>query len=183
MTLFLFIKCVIINIGDNMKKIIKNNLLGFILGAIIFSGVSSVIAYSIASKDIEYDNSNSGIEATNLQDAMDELDGKIANKIDILPKGKLLNSYGYWSFGIVDIPRTSDNAVSFFAGSLIGRCDDVDIIHTNSNGYLFYIKDGVNVSGNGATGIALTANMTVDKTNDYIVIVNTAYNNVKVWFE
>ena len=56
----------------------KKYIIGFILGAVIFSGIT-VAAYSLASKDVEYDNTSSGIEATNLQDAVDELYERMNN--------------------------------------------------------------------------------------------------------
>lgn len=62
-----------------MKKIIKNNIFGFILGAVIFGTITGVFAYTLASKDVLYDNSTSGSEKTNVQDALDELYEKIGN--------------------------------------------------------------------------------------------------------
>ena len=61
-----------------MKKILKNKkfLLGFILGAFIFgtTGVLAVTYY--ASKDVTYDNTESGMTSENVQDAIDELYNK-----------------------------------------------------------------------------------------------------------
>ena len=60
----------------------KKNILFFALGAIVFSGITGAIAYSISSKDIAYNNTNSGSEKTNVQDAIDdlyEIAGKNAN--------------------------------------------------------------------------------------------------------
>ncbi len=50
----------------------KKNILFFILGAIIFSGVTAV-ALNINARDTAYDNTNSGSSATNMQDAIDDL--------------------------------------------------------------------------------------------------------------
>lgn len=64
--------------GDRMKKT-KKFLLGnikivvaFILGAII-SGTGVYAAILYASSDVGYDNTSSGMTATNVQDALDEL--------------------------------------------------------------------------------------------------------------
>ena len=50
----------------------KKFIFGLAIGLIISCGVG-VAAYSMASKDVEYDNSTSGLTATNLQEAVDEL--------------------------------------------------------------------------------------------------------------
>ena len=67
-----------------MKKILKNKkfLLGFILGAFIFgtTGVLAVTYY--ASKDVTYDNTESGMTSENVQDAIDEL-YQLASAIDV----------------------------------------------------------------------------------------------------
>ena len=60
-----------------MKKIsrfIRNNykfLIGVIVG-LLLSGTGVYAANTIYSKNVTYDNSNSGLEATNVQDALDE---------------------------------------------------------------------------------------------------------------
>ena len=68
-----------------MKKILKNKkifVLGFILGALIFgtTGVLAVTYY--ASKDVTYDNTESGMTSENVQDAIDELYG-LATALDV----------------------------------------------------------------------------------------------------
>ena len=55
-----------------MKKIgkfIKNNIVGFILGTIIFGSVGAVVAGTVASSNITYTNNNQ----SNVQGALDEL--------------------------------------------------------------------------------------------------------------
>lgn len=56
-----------------IKQVIKNNIFGFILGALIFGtiGVSAATYYN--SKDVTYDNKTSGMSSNNVQDAIDEL--------------------------------------------------------------------------------------------------------------
>ena len=53
-----------------IKKLIKNNLLGFIIGGIIFGGIG-VYAGSIAASSIDYTDTY-GIGATKVQDAIDK---------------------------------------------------------------------------------------------------------------
>ena len=63
-----------------MKQIFKkSNIFSFLLGALIFTGITSVAAYTILAKDIEYTPSDStwkksnGEDITNVKDAIDEL--------------------------------------------------------------------------------------------------------------
>ncbi len=76
-----------------MKKIInKNNLMSLILGALIFSTITGVAAYSIFAGDIGYTpqdaswKKSNGENITNVKDAIDELYSSsgqsIVNKID-----------------------------------------------------------------------------------------------------
>ena len=70
-------------IAFDRKSIIKNNsklLLGIIIGiAISGTGVYATILY--ASSDVGYDNTGSGMSATNVQDALDELYTKSQNVV------------------------------------------------------------------------------------------------------
>ena len=68
-----------------MKKLKENKkfiLIGFIIGAFIFgtTGVLAVTYY--ASKDVTYDNTESGMTSENVQDAIDELYG-LATALDV----------------------------------------------------------------------------------------------------
>ena len=58
-----------------MKIINKKNIFVFLLGLIISSGI--VYAASTMAKDVTYDNTNSDINADNVQDAIEELYSKI----------------------------------------------------------------------------------------------------------
>ena len=65
-----------------MKKIIKNPIFTFILGALIFGGIVGVSAYTILANDIGYTPKDStwkksnGEDITNVKDAIDELYSK-----------------------------------------------------------------------------------------------------------
>lgn len=65
---------------DSMKKIIKNPIFTFILGSLIFSGVT--YAATISANNVSYDNINSGLKdsnnniVNNVQDAIDALYNK-----------------------------------------------------------------------------------------------------------
>ncbi len=56
-----------------IKKILKNNIFCFILGAFIFGVIGVSAATYFASSDVTYDNSESGLESTDVQGAIDEL--------------------------------------------------------------------------------------------------------------
>ena len=62
-----------------MKKIIKNPIFTFILGALIFGGIAGVSAYTLFANDIRYTPKDStwkksnGENITNVGDAIDEL--------------------------------------------------------------------------------------------------------------
>ena len=61
-------------------KIMKNNMLGFIVGAIIFSGITYAVAATIQSTNVSYTTSNNS-SVSNVKQAVDELYGKANNSI------------------------------------------------------------------------------------------------------
>ena len=66
-----------------MKKIfkfVKQNIIGFIIGGIVFGSLGVYAAGVIASKEITYED-NTSIGATNVQDAIDKLNTKATTKI------------------------------------------------------------------------------------------------------
>ena len=54
-------------------KIIKYNVLGFIVGAVIFGSLGVYAATVILGSNVVYDNASSKLTSTNVQDAIDEL--------------------------------------------------------------------------------------------------------------
>ena len=58
-----------------IKKILKNNVFCFILGAFIFGVIGVSAATYFASNLVTYDNTESGLSSTNVQGAIDELYG------------------------------------------------------------------------------------------------------------
>lgn len=68
-----------------MKKIFKSRLFTFVLGAIIFSGITAVSAYTIFANDIGYTpkdttwKKSNGEDITNVKDAIDDLYDKVNN--------------------------------------------------------------------------------------------------------
>ena len=93
-----------------MKKIFKkSNIFSFLLGALIFTGITSVAAYSIFATDIGYTPSDStwkksnGEDITNVKDAIDELYTK--SNEDIVSKLDLSTDFEY-SMGYRTGPKT-----------------------------------------------------------------------------
>ena len=67
-----------------MKRMIKNPIFAFILGAIIFGGIGTVVAATILAKDVSYTPKDTTWKVDNVKDAIDDLYTK-ANK-EILNK-------------------------------------------------------------------------------------------------
>ena len=62
-----------------MKRIIKNNIilvLGIVIGLILYTSVFASTIYYSAS-EVGYNNSSSGLTSTDVQNALDEVYGKI----------------------------------------------------------------------------------------------------------
>ena len=73
----------------NVIKILKDNMLGFVIGAILFGGIGTILATTILSSTVNYTNNNQ----TTVEGALNELYSK-ANMVDgwIDPRG--LNTDG-----------------------------------------------------------------------------------------
>ena len=70
-----------------MKKIfkfVKQNIIGFIIGGIVFGSLGVYAAVVITSKEITYED-NTSIGATNVQDAIDKLNTKATTNMASIP--------------------------------------------------------------------------------------------------
>ena len=56
-----------------MKKIFKNPLFTFILGAIIFGGISTTFAYSLIANNVEFIPTDNNFDVDNVSDALDNI--------------------------------------------------------------------------------------------------------------
>ena len=71
-----------------IKSLFKKNVklvIGIIIGGVVFGTLGVYAATILASNQVVYDNSSSGISATNVQDALDELYTKAKNMVPIDP--------------------------------------------------------------------------------------------------
>ena len=68
-----------------MKKIfkfVKQNIIGFIIGGIVFGSLGVYAAGVIAANEVTYSNASSGLSLTNVKGALDELNTKATEKIE-----------------------------------------------------------------------------------------------------
>ena len=121
-----------------MKRIIKNPIFTFIVGAIIF-GTIGVYAVSVASKDVTYNN-------TNVESAINDLYSRVGNisgNID-LEDGKYVMAYDASSIH-KDLPTAYDSNFYINKNSL-ALCNVTSYTTLNARGYNIRIigikKDG-----------------------------------------
>ena len=61
--------------NEKIKEFLKKYLIGFIIGVITTFSISVIAATYFPSKDVTYDNKESGLESQNIQGAIDEIYG------------------------------------------------------------------------------------------------------------
>ena len=74
--------------SNKIKKVINTKPFYFILGALIFGTIGVSAATYFPSNDVTYDNTESGLQSTNVQEAIDELYGvctEVGKLTDLLP--------------------------------------------------------------------------------------------------
>ncbi len=130
----------------NKRKLIRSHLLVFVIGLIIGS-IGIVIAESIQSDEVLYDNSNSNTSSDNVQDALDEMYNIIEHNstgFSLLmhsPTGLSTSLIGglYRYQGVQDASHTVDNYICF------GTTNKNDCV-SNTDKYMYRII-GINPSG------------------------------------
>ena len=166
-----------------MKRIIKNPLLTFILGALIFGSIGVVSAYTIFANDIGYTPKDTSWEVDNVKDAIDDLyieaSKPLIDRIDFSKKNDII--YGNWA-------TSRSVSINLDKGSYIIFLEYVDSyssynqtatsinrdVTTFSNNLVYStgtceIIDGDSISVGSSSGI--------DNTNVHV----TAYSNTKVF--
>ena len=141
--------------GKKLKVFLKNRILIFILGGLIFNAVSVFAATYFLSNDVIYDNSTSGLKSTDVQGAIDELYG-------VCSLCKFSDNYIFY-IARVDNSHDGIYKLSINGGTptlLMSYNYDLDNVSslTASNEYIFYIArvdnshDGIyRLSINGGT--------------------------------
>ena len=138
---------------EKVKKIIFGYLPGFILGLISACTISVIAATYFPSNDVTYDNSTSGLQSENVQDAIDELYGvcfpksagdSILDNTDIVTSGDGLYEDEYEEGKYTYKGANPNNYVTFNNEKAGWR-----IISINSDGTIKIMKDGdINTSNN-----------------------------------
>ena len=135
-----------------MKKIIKNPIFTFILGALIFTGITSVAAYSILANDIRYTPKDStwkksnGEDITNVKDAIDELYSKANLNIKTenlkLIKGtnKIPTIVGKNYLIVFNITSLTSQAYTPALSSGYELLADTNVISASFNNYIYKTK-------------------------------------------
>ena len=109
-----------------IKKFIKNNIFGFILGALIFGTGGVLAATYCASSEVSYDNTESGMQSTDVQAAIDEL-YELANTVQI---------------GGTKLPTSSENG-----GIYIDEYGNIRYYGKNPNNYVSFNNETWRIIG------------------------------------
>ena len=125
-----------------ISKFIKNNykfLIGVIVG-LLLSGTGVYAANTIYSKNVTYDNSNSGLSATNVQDALDETYTKCFPPV--LATKKIIDLYNDGSsINTVNIGGSTSNTqvkLNSTQGIMLDNNGDYRYYGANPNNYVIF---------------------------------------------
>ena len=154
-----------------MKKVLKNNsklIIGIILGLIWSMGIAYAATIYYASVNVSYDNTSSGLKATNVQDALDELyansDAYLAGLNAAHPIGSIFMTV-----------NSNDNTAAQVGAALGGTWEVVGegrvLIGAGTNGtYTFSAGStgGETVAGNVNTGTQTITNPLGEYTHKFV---------------
>ncbi len=139
---------------EKIKKIVLGYLPGFITGVIVFSGVSVIAMTYFPSSSTTYDNTNSGLESTDVQGAIDELyntcfpptpaGDQILDDVDIVTSGDGLYKDSYEDGRYFYKGKNPNNYVTFNNENAGWR-----IISIEADGTIKIMRDAdINISNN-----------------------------------
>lgn len=114
-----------------MKHFIKKNIkimVGIIIG-IILTGISAYAATIIDSKNVLYDNTTSGLDSTNVQEAINE----VYKKADIRNYENIVSAYTYNSTTCVTGEENTCVKTDCYKSTTAGSCKAGDIIKYKVN--------------------------------------------------
>ena len=138
------------------SEILKKNLIGFVLGIISACTISVIAATYFPSNDVTYDNTESGLQATNVQGAIDELYGvcfppkagdTILDSVDIVTSGDGLYEDEYEDGRYIYKGGNPNNYI-MFSGELwriysIEKEGTIKIIKNDSLGEMAWDSGGI----------------------------------------
>ena len=114
-----------------INKFLKSNikvLIAFILGAVIF-GTTVYATTVLSSGDVSYNNTSSGLTATTVQGAIDE----VYKKADIRKQGNFISAYSYNSSTCVTGEEDTCVKTDCYKNKTAGSCKAGDIIKYKVN--------------------------------------------------
>lgn len=126
-----------------MKKIIKNNILGFIIGAVLFSGIT-VYATKYLAGDITYKDTNVEEALNDLYENSKNIDGTekyhnsaysdvryATNSVTLaVPKGKFICNFSYVSSSAHQTQSKHESTISTHSYEIEG-CNEKNIINNS----------------------------------------------------
>ena len=131
-----------------MKKLFsKSNIFSFLLGAVIFSGITSVFAYTLIASDVGYTPTESTFDVDNVSDAIDQLYNEF-HKFDLV--------FSYYAPSYNDGTLTQTTTLQKGKYILI-------VTHTNSEG--FGSTMSISVSGASVSKEMVNYHNTTGETN------------------
>ena len=159
-----------------MKKFIKNNIIGFILGAVIFSSIT-VAAYSVLANDIRYTPKDStwkksnGEDITNVSEAIDEL----YNKAKILNKLTLKIRSESWSSTDAGVTNYNLNNIS----DILNNYKYLKITGVTTNNVKNYQIMGHNIQTNSNVTLTINKEYDLSQVDNFWIVVysNTTGTN------
>ena len=135
---------------EKIRKTLKNRILIFILGGLIFSSVSVYAITYFPSNDVTYDNTKSGLTSTNVQGAIDELYKTCKTETETILDFIPIDSEGLYKdeFGNVRYYGANPNNYINFNDELwriIGIVDNnTKIVRNSSLGYMAWNDNNSN---------------------------------------
>ena len=136
-----------------MKKIKKGYIYSFVLGAILFSGITTVVATSLLATDVEYKANNSNFTATNVKDALDELYTLSNKSLVFVKKSDILFATGTTPT-TQNISLDAGKYVFIASGRSIEYGPRFSITSSNANNTITKIGDSVSFSNFDASAYA-----------------------------
>ncbi|MBR1416410.1 MAG: discoidin domain-containing protein [Bacilli bacterium] len=152
-----------------MKKMLnKSNIFSFILGALIFGGVTSVFSFSFFAQSVGYTPKNPDFEVDNVKDALDLLEKSIGTFSNIEDQDAkiMINS-------LKELHTTTQELLEtpYWLNRLIKGKKSFNLLHSNTE-YLSYVFN----TSNGMESLAQSPYaLDIVFKNDYSSFINSQY--------
>lgn len=159
-----------------MRKLFRKNIIiGFVLGALVFGSIASVLASALFAQGVEYHPTDEEFEVDNVKDALDLLEKSIGTFSNIEDEDAkiMINSLKELHTSTQELLETP-----FWLNRLIKGKKSFDLLHSNSS-YLSYVFN----TSNGMESLAQSPYaLDIVFKNDYSSFINSPYiNNVDTY--